>query len=232
LHKARGKYFCPLDADDWWLKSSKLEYQYAVLESDPSRVMTYASASVYPYDTKKRDLKRSWPSGHIFQELLLGDFIAFGTIMVPTDLARRVGFDERVPYMQDYPFKLKIAALGRVEFWDETVMAYRQHAQSVSKSAIRLRENAIEVINMLRVEPYLHLAPKKIWRQALSSQHFACGKEYELVGDLMKAKSHHLSALKQWPLNWKAIALLKGIQLGGLLGQARSLKKFLTRGNA
>lgn len=231
LFRAQGKYFCPLDADDWWLTPSKLEYQYTLLERDPSTVMTYARASLYSCDTSHVDLKGSWPSGHIFNDLLIRDFIPFGTIMVPTDLACKIGFDERVPYMQDYPFKLKVAALGRVEFWDETVMAYRQHAQAVSKSAIRLRENTIEVLKTLRVESYVQLAPRRIWRQALSLQHFACGKEYELVGELAKAKSYYLATLKLWPFNWKAIVLLGGIQIGGLLRKARSLKNFLTIGD-
>jgi GT2 family glycosyltransferase len=229
LKKARGKYLCILDADDWWLIAEKLAYQYAVMERDTTVVMTYARACLYWDGGRYVDNRIPRPKGQIFRALLLGDFVPLGTIMVRTDVARQVGFDERVPYMQDYPFKLRVAALGRVHFWDEAVMAYRQHPESVSTSRTRLRENAIEVLNVLRTEMPAGLTPARTWRQALSRQHLECGKEFEMAQNRARASRHYWSALTQWPLNWKAAVLMVGLLLGGLLKLARLMAETVTQ---
>jgi len=230
LNMARGKYFCILDADDWWLSSKMIEYNYKIMESDTTLVMSYARACIYPFESSHEKVGRKLPSGFIFKHLLFRDFIPMGTFMVPTKLAKLVGFDESIPYMQDYPFKLKIAALGKVVFWDENVLAYRKHTQSVSNSSIRLRKNAIEVISKLRVDPYINLVSNQYWQQILSIKHFDCGKEYELANELAIARKHYKASLEHWMYNWKAAVLLIGTKSGGLLKNIIFVKNFLTRG--
>lgn len=140
LKNAQGKYFQPLDADDYLLPT-KIEKQVGILENDQYTAMVYSNTAVIneigeitnpDYCARIRYDKHNMPFGKIKESLLIFNFISLPSVLINTEYARQVGgFDENLR-VQDYYMWLKLAEKYLIRYIPETLAYYRVHSSSMS----------------------------------------------------------------------------------------------------
>jgi glycosyltransferase involved in cell wall biosynthesis len=144
LHNASGKYFQPLDADDILLPG-KIEMQVAVLENSSDIAMVYSNVMVInesgeitnpDYCERINYDRRNMPSGRIFNDLLIFNFISLSSVLVNTQYARDAGgFDETIQ-VQDYYMWLRLSEKYEIRYVGGTLAQYRVHDTSMSGLSI------------------------------------------------------------------------------------------------
>jgi glycosyltransferase involved in cell wall biosynthesis len=143
LNNANGKYFQPLDADDI-IFPDKIQKQVAVLEKSPNTAMVYSNVSVIDESGKIANPdyckrinydKDKMPSGKIFNELLIFNFISLPSVLVNTEFAKNTGgFDETLQ-VQDYYMWLKLSEKYEIKYLSGNNAYYRVHETSMSNLA-------------------------------------------------------------------------------------------------
>jgi alpha-1,3-rhamnosyltransferase len=140
LEYSSGKYFQPLDADDILLPE-KIEKQVPILENSPKTAVVYSNTMVIndlgevtnpDYCSRIRYDSTRMPSGRIFKDLLIFNFISLPSVLINTQYAREVGgFDETVK-VQDYYLWLKLSEKYLISYVPATFAKYRVHDSSMS----------------------------------------------------------------------------------------------------
>lgn len=117
---ARAPVVCLLDSDDLWLPG-KLQAEHDWIQS-ADRGHEWMLFSRFWVDTVNgRTLAREagWTPGMELAAFLFADRgpMQTSSLTLPTVLARRIRFDERLPRLQDWDFVLRVAAAGtRIEY--------------------------------------------------------------------------------------------------------------------
>ena len=141
LREARGRYVAFLDSDDVWLPG-KLEAQLAAHASCPARRWSYTGLDLI--DGDGAILKR-WPTGRwvpydgaVFEVLLKQE----ASVAAPAVLAERSlvteagGFDEELPFFEDYDMWMRLSRLSDVIVVDQTLVLVRVHLEHYSADKI------------------------------------------------------------------------------------------------
>ncbi|MCT2398398.1 glycosyltransferase family 2 protein [Novosphingobium mangrovi (ex Huang et al. 2023)] len=144
MEGARGRFTAFCDGDDIW-HPQKLERQIAALEADPGAGLCYswyrridAHDCVLPVSPAPRI------EGAVLYRHLEWNFISNGsTVLVPTPLARRTGFEPALrdagnQGCEDYLFQLRIAQAHRFVCVPAYLVGYRMNAQSMSRGVDRM----------------------------------------------------------------------------------------------
>jgi glycosyltransferase involved in cell wall biosynthesis len=100
LEAATGSLLAMLDADDW-MYPSRLERQLEVLRSNPSCALVACSLVVESFDHVVRGVLDAGASRTVSPTRLP---VAFASITVRVETARRIGFDERLRRAEDVLF--------------------------------------------------------------------------------------------------------------------------------
>lgn len=127
IDAAKGKFIALLDSDDVWYEH-KLARQMEILRLQDdgatfgaSNVERIRAIGAAPYNS------RSYRSGENLSEYLLVHKCTFhtSTLVVPTALAQKVRFDERLKRHQDWDFVLRLFDAGaRVAYVHESLAVY------------------------------------------------------------------------------------------------------------
>lgn len=190
LMKARGNWVGFLDVDDLWF-SEKLEIQVENISKGEDNVgLFYSRCEVFhevvnsgTVDRNKRIFPSSntLPQEDISDELFVGNFIPFPSILYKKDALETIGGVPAYKYTPDYFMSLAISLKWRVVALDNVLCAYRLHQNNLS---LRLKEcgyrESIELIHTLaprnkvkRMETYhrsrliVYLIVQKRWYDAL-----------------------------------------------------------------
>lgn len=120
---SRGAYVGFLGDDDLWLPG-KLRVEVPVLEAHPDVGLVYSS-----HVLEGRETEEEWtigPSGHVFEQLLMGDFVSVITVLVRRSALIEVGgFDPLTSGAEDYDLWLRLAHHFRFQFVPGPVAVYR-----------------------------------------------------------------------------------------------------------
>lgn len=150
LDVARGEYVAFLDADDEWLPD-KLAIQVASLEADPALALSTCDSVLVRLDgTTIRHHETVTPvSGpDAWRALLRNNFLPTPSVVTRRALLDEIGgFDEDMPYGEDYDVWLKLAGRGGIHVHDGVLL--RVHAQADGLSRTNRRGELDYVVPML-----------------------------------------------------------------------------------
>lgn len=134
IDAATGEFIAFLDADDVWLPD-KLKKQVDYLETHPEVGLVYSQTANF-VDGKPIGDEASPQiaiSGLIFDELLSDTIIPLPSVVVRTEIARKVdGFDESLLTAEDTNFYLKVAYAYYIGVVPEVLLLRRLHASNLS----------------------------------------------------------------------------------------------------
>ena len=135
IRMSAGHYVAFLDSDDVWLPE-KLERQVAYLETHPDCGLIFMNASIIGdhHRSGQTLLRKTPPSGRVFEALLWENFISTLTAMVPRRVLDKVGvfdLDPAIRRAEDYDLWLRIAHDYEVAYLPMVGGLYRFHGSNL-----------------------------------------------------------------------------------------------------
>lgn len=149
LRIATGAYVALLDQDDAWYPH-KLERQVAVLKSRTELALVHADVDYVDANGALLPHDPYFPArveGNCFREFFLAN-----PVMACTAVARRSaideagGFDEAIPFSDDYDLWLRIARRHEVAYVDEPLAMYRLHGSNESRKTVGIVSATMQVL--------------------------------------------------------------------------------------
>jgi glycosyltransferase involved in cell wall biosynthesis len=137
LRAARGDYIAFCDADDVW-KPEKLKFQIELLSRNPSYNITYCNSQIIdetgaPTGQLFSDQfpPPNNPSGDLFEELTVTNFINTQTVMARRcSLGDNLFFDESIRCGEDWWLWIRLSRSHRFLYERQALAEYRVHPQS------------------------------------------------------------------------------------------------------
>jgi glycosyltransferase involved in cell wall biosynthesis len=111
---ARGRYVAFLDSDDLFL-ATKLEEQIAVMDSDPTIVFSHTSyIQIDDKGVSRREVHSGTFTGTVYPRILTYCPIATPTVMVKTNVLKKLSFEEKITVGEDIILWSKIAQKWKI----------------------------------------------------------------------------------------------------------------------
>jgi len=139
ISKAKGKFICFLDTDDWWEKK-KLKKQINLFNKFPNLKFIYSNYFVYHQSTKEKKIfsNKFLPEGFLTQKLLNIYFIGLGTVMIKKKLFKKKKFNKRYNIIGDFDLFLNISKNNIIKCIQEPLAYYRIHSNNLSSLRLDL----------------------------------------------------------------------------------------------
>jgi glycosyltransferase involved in cell wall biosynthesis len=155
VDRARGRFIAFIDQDDIWAPE-KLERQLAQFARDEALGLSFTNESIIDGQgavvrTNVICLGKD-QRGEIFGHLLFENFIPISSVMVKKEIfLDSGGFDPQYALAEDYDWLLKIARSAAIDYVDEPLLRYREHAGSGTHTKIdRINAEAMKIIRYWR----------------------------------------------------------------------------------
>ena len=136
IQKAKGKYICFLDVDDWWVKQ-KLQMQINFLNENKKAGFVFSNLYVFNQNNKKTKLyfSRFIPSGKITQ-ILLNDYkIGILTVMMKKKFFDKKKFNNNYNIIGDFDFFINLSLKENFFCIQKPLAYYRVHKKNFSKES-------------------------------------------------------------------------------------------------
>lgn len=205
ISMTKGDFIAFIDCDDIWLEN-KLEAQVSILKKSKELGLVFSNA--YILDEKGRRLKDFFKivrphSGMVFNKLVQDNFIPMLTAVVKREALDRVGlFDPRYKIAEDWDIFLRIARVYPVTYINQPLAEYRIHKYSHSKNRKLMLRECIDILNK-----YINSVNEEIrlkLKGRLSLYNSMLGIIYFKEKEILKARSHFLSSLENYPINLRS----------------------------
>lgn len=109
IQHARGKYIARIDDHDRWIKKDKLSKQVSFLESNPEVGIVGTS-----YKSGEKTIQNPLSDSEIRNQILMrSPFCHVSVLIVRTIFAKAGGYDESLPYSEDWDLWLKIGRIAQ-----------------------------------------------------------------------------------------------------------------------
>lgn len=141
---ARAPHVAMLHQDDLWLPG-RLETILAALDKGSEAALILTAANIV--DEQGRNLgvwrcpldgSANWSSAAVVERLLVQNFVALPSVVIPKQLWLRIGgLDETLWYTPDWDLYMKAALLGNVHYIAEPTVAFRIHSGSQTMQGSR-----------------------------------------------------------------------------------------------
>ena len=153
LKKAQGDFITFLDGDDRF-RQEKLSKEIETIRSHPDAKVAFSNVA---YVDEGANLVELWnksgepPTGDVLYETLMRDWpknSLYRDELISSDLVSKIGeYDEELTILEDWDYKIRIAAETKVAYCPEVLTEYRQHDQGISSiSSYRLVASATKRI--------------------------------------------------------------------------------------
>jgi glycosyltransferase involved in cell wall biosynthesis len=156
IAEAKGKYIALLDADDIFYPE-KLREQVSYMEAHPDCDFCYCKVHHFFHETPddRYYLNMEHPSGHVFNRLLVSNFINPLSVMVRKDVFQKHGgYEPRFRWADEQYLWLKFA-YEKVKFChlDKVLGACRLHQESFTNRPFYFQgsqEQCLEILDLMR----------------------------------------------------------------------------------
>jgi len=153
INACKGKYIGFCDGDDIW-EPNKLSIQIPKLEADPTIGVVYSTVTqIDATGMVVNDEGHVGYSGKITDELLIHNFIPFGTAVVRKRCLEQCGiFDENLPMGIDWDLWLRISLHWSFLFIPQPTYRYRVWPGQMSKNHRGRYKNAVAILEKFFLE--------------------------------------------------------------------------------
>ena len=211
IQAARAEWVAFLDNDDEWLPE-KLALQIKKAEESDAEVVytnTLNFGDAERVDSLRHFAPSDMPTGDLFEQLLMDNFLVTSSVMVRKSALNRVqNFTESPVTAEDWDLWLKLAADGcRFAAVSDPLTRYRWRSGSYSKNHERMRQlRKITVHRALMTERGKRL-PWKTRRQVMANVE-SCSAWSLAASSPRKAVRWYINSILQWPFDatpWKGV---------------------------
>lgn len=207
IREASGKYIAFCDADDIWTPD-KLELQLQCFANNTDIGVVYSEVSYIDGEgspiTKEKPYERH--QGVITEQLILKNFIPFGTAMVKKECFDTLGlFDENLPMGIDWDLWLRFSLKYKFYYLEKQTYIYRIWPGQMSSNYRGRYKNAFLIMNkFIESNPGALKTSviKKAWADTHTNRAIAIAraekKIIEPLQDLIKALSYDPLFINAW----------------------------------
>ena len=156
-------------------------------------------------------------SGDLFQELLREDIVFGQGMLLKTETAKKIPFDEKLRYVNDHLFFVELAKQHRFVFIDEPLVKYRLHRENATVKNQRLWFKERIIIRKCFLEMY----SSQIHRLSRADIYYKIVHAYSGLGHKASARRFYIKALVTNPFrSVSALYLILALTNGdGLVGK-------------
>ena len=131
--KARGKYICFCDVDDWWIKS-KLKKQLVEIQKRNVNLV-FSNLFIFNQKTKNKKLyfQGKMPNGKITQTLLDDYKLGILSVMISKKIFKKKRFNKRYNIIGDFDFFINLSLKENFYCIPKPLAYYRNHENNYSK---------------------------------------------------------------------------------------------------
>ena len=226
---ARGDYLCFVDHDDVW-HPDKLALQLAEFARDPDLGLVYTDFVFWSPDAKgeypaPESVWRDTPgldedlSGWVYHQLLLDCWVLTSTAMIRREALERCGgFDEALPYSEDWDLWLRLSREYRFAKLRQVTTLYRQIPTQGSRR-FRARDYRTELLTAAaarwgEASPDGRRSPSGVFRRRLSQYHMGHGFSCLKAEEMALARSSFMAAWSVRRMSIKPLIYLVAALLG------------------
>ncbi|WP_017444356.1 glycosyltransferase family 2 protein [Gayadomonas joobiniege] len=157
--QATGDWLAFVDADDLWLPNKLAKQVEDLADGRWSACDSFYFGYGHDGSTKRSDLSEI-SSGHVFEALLLDNFLTTSTVLIEKNLFWQAGgFDESLLALEDWQLWLSVSLLEPLKMIDEPLVRYRVYPGSTSRKArhiLPLHMQLIDtVFSQIAAQPFL-----------------------------------------------------------------------------
>lgn len=219
VREAKGKYFAILDSDDI-SQSNRLETQVAHMEKDPDLAVLGSWAKVID---SRGNLTGETLQVHdnpqkINVVLFFENTLVHSSVMMRTDLLRKVGGYPHHEVAQDYGLFCNIAERHKIKNIPEFLVQYRVHSSNISKTKkdrlsqelCKIKKRQLTVMQIPNTDQYAHMLSETPYSSTY------CIHEYKELYETLIIKNRQINLYDQVIFEkevfnrWFEIILIKG----------------------
>ena len=153
---AKSKFIAFCDDDDIWYQE-KLELQLSIIIQNEN-LLIHTSANIISKDdlliqkSIYRNLIKKFYSLTKYN-LWLTNYITLSSIILKTELAKKISFDEAVKLAgsEDYKFLLEFTRNNKLFYINKPLVGYRIHNNNISANRLKGYERSIEILRDLSI---------------------------------------------------------------------------------
>lgn len=225
LRVASGQFIGFCDADDIW-EREKLEIQVNLLQANPEYDVAYCDALIVNQEGLPTGRRFSElfpvpkaPSGWLFRELVGRNFINMQGVLMRNGCVQSAGyFDERIKWVEDWWYWVRLSRHHRFLYSKEPLAKYRVHSRSTN--LVQKRSCCVNRFKVYRriLQQYTDLPPssKSVVVYNMAAELCDLGKRRtgrRLLWDTVRLSMMDLRAFNTFCRAWRRIILYAPIPL-------------------